>query len=405
MPYVYLLQPAEFINTDCYKIGISSKCDLNRLKSYGNGSRYIQYFECDKYMEAEKELIHILNNTDGLKLFKGREYFCGDKNKIVKAFMKIMNKYVEIDLQNGNKDNSFLVDLRKLDYYLEINKAMEHINNLSSTQYYIPVILVLPDDSIYIEKMKNSIDRLKDKEIAKIYKKLISEKKLEFCKLIGLDRTVNNFKSKNSPSISIITPNNPILMERFIMSMEEIQNEQNNHIFLQEMESEDYDIVNSFDKSYTKLNKIYENMIDDHNTNCKAHQMVYKIDENGEQYREKINYTPLTHPEYKFECEHEKANFKLSENIVSKIFLDTFLDINDKIVVTHDDSTGEFRIIFKYRGKLLFGQILQEFLKVNKREFFDLSDDFDLAKLIKNNYKEYFKKLNMNRFGRFNSIV
>lgn len=382
MPYVYLLQPAEFINTDCYKIGISSKCDLNRLKSYGSGSRYIQYFECNKYMEAEKELIHILNNTDGLKLFKGREYFYGEKNKIVKAFMKIMNKYVEIDLQNGSKDKSFLVDLSKLYSELEKNRFTENLKNISSTQYYTPVILVLPDDSIYIEEMKNSIERLKDKEIAKIYKKLLSEKKLEFCKFTGSNRSVNNFKSKNSLSINIITPINHIHMERFIMNMEEIQNEQNKHIFLQEMVSEEYDIVNSFDKSYTKLNKIYENMIDDHNTNCK------------------------THPEYKFKCEHEKANFKLSENIISKILLDTFLDINEKIVVTHDnDIHDKIDLLFKYKDTLHTGNILLYILKLNKREFFDLSEDFDLAKLIKNNYKEYFKKLNMKRFGRFNSIV
>lgn len=382
MPYVYLLQPAEFINTDCYKIGISSKCDLNRLKSYGSGSRYIQYFECNKYMEAEKELIHILNNTDGLKLFKGREYFYGEKNKIVKAFMKIMNKYVEIDLQNGSKDKSFLVDLSKLYSELEKNRFTENLKNISSTQYYTPVILVLPDDSIYIEEMKNSIEHLKDKEIAKIYKKLLSEKKLEFCKFTGSNRSVNNFKSKNSLSINIITPINHIHMERFIMNMEEIQNEQNKHIFLQEMVSEEYDIVNSFDKSYTKLNKIYENMIDDHNTNCK------------------------THPEYKFKCEHEKANFKLSENIISKILLDTFLDINEKIVVTHDnDIHDKIDLLFKYKDTLHTGNILLYILKLNKREFFDLSEDFDLAKLIKNNYKEYFKKLNMKRFGRFNSIV
>jgi hypothetical protein len=113
MPYVYLLQPAEFINTDCYKIGISSKCDLNRLKSYGRGSRYIQYFECKKYDEAEKELINILNNTKELKLFQGREYFAGDLREILKIFMKVMNKYVEMDLLNADNciDNMNVVGL------------------------------------------------------------------------------------------------------------------------------------------------------------------------------------------------------------------------------------------------------------------------------------------------------
>lgn len=56
MPYIYLIKPAEFIDTECYKVGLSSKCDLNRLKSYGAGTEYIQYFSCKNFEQSEKEI-------------------------------------------------------------------------------------------------------------------------------------------------------------------------------------------------------------------------------------------------------------------------------------------------------------------------------------------------------------
>jgi hypothetical protein len=92
-----MLQPVEYINTNCFKIGLSSTCDLNRLKSYGVGSRYIHYFECSNYREAETELIHNLRIEKSITLFKGREYFCGSKRTILKIFIQIMLKYTDME--------------------------------------------------------------------------------------------------------------------------------------------------------------------------------------------------------------------------------------------------------------------------------------------------------------------
>ena len=97
MPYLYMLQPVEYINTNCCKIGLSSTFELNRLKSYGVGTRYIQYFECINYREAETELINNLNNEETVTLFKGREYFCGNKKTILSIFIQIMLKYTDME--------------------------------------------------------------------------------------------------------------------------------------------------------------------------------------------------------------------------------------------------------------------------------------------------------------------
>jgi hypothetical protein len=44
---IYLIQPAECVNTCRYKIGMSKKLNLDRCKKgYKNGSRYLCIMEC-----------------------------------------------------------------------------------------------------------------------------------------------------------------------------------------------------------------------------------------------------------------------------------------------------------------------------------------------------------------------
>jgi hypothetical protein len=133
-----MLQPVEYINTNCYKIGLSSTCDLNRLKSYGVGTRYIQYFECSNYREAETELINNLNNDQTVNLFKGREYFCGNKQTILSIFIQVMLKYTnmeEEDIIKEEENKEEEVENRVGDVIKEVfvdkihNKKVENVNS------------------------------------------------------------------------------------------------------------------------------------------------------------------------------------------------------------------------------------------------------------------------------------
>ena len=142
MPYLYMLQPVEYINTNCFKIGLSSTFDLNRLKSYGVGTRYIQYFECINYREAETELINNLNNEETVTLFKGREYFCGNKKTILSIFIQIMLKYTDMEeediikkVKNEEEDVEKEVENR-VKYVIKevlvdkiLNKKVENVNS------------------------------------------------------------------------------------------------------------------------------------------------------------------------------------------------------------------------------------------------------------------------------------
>lgn len=90
MGYVYLLQPAELVGTCRYKIGISSKDNLNRLRSYGCGTRYIFFLECEDFFGVERSLKREFGMEKKIRLIKGKEYFEGDEKTILKIFMRVM---------------------------------------------------------------------------------------------------------------------------------------------------------------------------------------------------------------------------------------------------------------------------------------------------------------------------
>jgi Zinc-finger of C2H2 type len=215
------------------------------------------------------------------------------------------------------------------------------------------------------------------------------------------NNTTNNITNNTNiiSPIIVVAPNDPKALETFMMYVKELQSKQTTDCFqkllLNDMTLQKHDLMDYIEKFDTKLNEVHEDMINDHNMNCKETNYVNKIDENGEKYIEKTVYTPLKYPDYKFDCKHANVDFKLNEDIVSKILTETILDVDDKIVVTHDnDVRGKTDLLFKYRDTLHTDEILLEFLsKSNKKEICNLSNDFKPASIIKLNYPEYYDKL------------
>ena len=104
---VYLVQPCELIGTNRYKLGCSEEPDLNRIKGYKKGTRYISIMECTDPFKLEKELkIHF--NKD-FKLIAGREFFEGDVNAMRCKFNEIVLKYYK-DCQNNNNGGKIVND-------------------------------------------------------------------------------------------------------------------------------------------------------------------------------------------------------------------------------------------------------------------------------------------------------
>jgi hypothetical protein len=88
MGILYLIQPAELIGTNHYKIGYSSKSTLERINTgYKKGSRYLHILECDNAFDIEKILKYEFSKK--FELIAGKEFFKGDENEMLKLFYNI----------------------------------------------------------------------------------------------------------------------------------------------------------------------------------------------------------------------------------------------------------------------------------------------------------------------------
>lgn len=106
MGLVYFLQPAELRNTSRFKIGMSSKSDLSRVRSYRNGTRYIAIIECIDYIYVERLLINHFNKN--YKLIAGCEYFEGDELCMLNSFIKIVMEYKNKSIENKKQVEKIL---------------------------------------------------------------------------------------------------------------------------------------------------------------------------------------------------------------------------------------------------------------------------------------------------------
>ena len=86
---LYLIQPAELIGTDRYKIGCSNSPTLDRVRSYRKGSLYLSIKQVKNPMVVEKQLIALFKEK--FTLFVGNEYFRGNADEMIKVFDNFIN--------------------------------------------------------------------------------------------------------------------------------------------------------------------------------------------------------------------------------------------------------------------------------------------------------------------------
>jgi hypothetical protein len=138
---IYLIQPAELVGTERYKIGCSTKNDLERCKKgYKKGTRFIDIRECDEPFALEREVKNRFNTK--FKLVAGKEYFEGNEYDIKKEFNDVLCKIIsnadkskvpnistsikaqdEIILDVDNKYFTFMCEKISLDPTLKSTKA------------------------------------------------------------------------------------------------------------------------------------------------------------------------------------------------------------------------------------------------------------------------------------------
>lgn len=89
---IYLIQPAELVGTNRYKIGCSAKNDLKRCNNgYKIGTRFITIMECLEPFAVEREIKKIFNSK--FKLIAGKEYFEGNEEEIKVEFYSIVTNF------------------------------------------------------------------------------------------------------------------------------------------------------------------------------------------------------------------------------------------------------------------------------------------------------------------------
>ncbi len=98
---VYMVQPAELVGSNKFKIGCSSKNDLSRCKAYKVGTRYIHIMECIDPLTVETEIIRVFKGK--FKLVCGREFFEGNETDMEEEFYKIVKNSNKLAQKASNQ--------------------------------------------------------------------------------------------------------------------------------------------------------------------------------------------------------------------------------------------------------------------------------------------------------------
>jgi hypothetical protein len=151
---LYLIQPAELVGTQRYKIGYSRNNDIDKFRrDYKKGSRFLDIYEYDRSPLLIREIRNNFNNK--FKLVAGRTYYEGNENDIKKNFNTIIKNYScanNINSQNiinnqnqnlianNNNNNNNICNkygsLTNYDYYNNCNKY-ESLTNYNYMQNII----------------------------------------------------------------------------------------------------------------------------------------------------------------------------------------------------------------------------------------------------------------------------
>lgn len=105
--YIYLLREREFIRLgeETYKIGKTKQQNpFMRVHQYPKGSEVIMVLEVDDCDDTEKDLICMFTQNFERMLDYGREYFKGDKNKMMSMIFNFCSRCGPVDRNNHSTD-------------------------------------------------------------------------------------------------------------------------------------------------------------------------------------------------------------------------------------------------------------------------------------------------------------
>jgi hypothetical protein len=191
METVYLLQPAELVGTDRYKVGRTCTKNLSRCtKSYKLGSRYLCIMECNDCVLLENKIKEKFNKL--FSIVAGREYFQGDENIMIVEFIKSVLEFNKInydyaDMINSNNNNVTNDTLKNDDVFETEQKILQCI-------YCKKVYSRIDNLNRHINKFCKTNNKLNDYDMLKENYKKITDKYDKVIEKIKLFDDDNNSK-------------------------------------------------------------------------------------------------------------------------------------------------------------------------------------------------------------------
>lgn len=70
-----------------FKVGMTTRDPSKRLREYGRSARFLGLYPCSDCYEAERDLLKEMKGRFGV--YKGREYFKGDRREALEVFLRV----------------------------------------------------------------------------------------------------------------------------------------------------------------------------------------------------------------------------------------------------------------------------------------------------------------------------
>lgn len=104
--YIYLIQLREFIKTKepVYKIGKTTKEDMNRIKQYPKDSRIILFMKCKNCHALERIIKEKFIKKYTIRRDIGSEYFEGDEEQMYLSIIRLLIKEIKTEEDSDESD-------------------------------------------------------------------------------------------------------------------------------------------------------------------------------------------------------------------------------------------------------------------------------------------------------------
>ena len=162
--YLYLIQDNQDIGSNVYKIGKTTQSPSDRFKGYSKGTYPIRISQVDDCHIREIELINLFKNK--YILFRGREYFNGNLNDMIKEFNNLCDNCNNIIKNNKLIEDELYHNKEIKKHKIKFNLSYEELQ----TNYICELCKKEYDYNKYFILLDHTRQCFKKSKIHRVYK-------------------------------------------------------------------------------------------------------------------------------------------------------------------------------------------------------------------------------------------